>query len=167
MIVKIIAPQRLLNHQQLELIESLQVVDVIHGVGRVRIAAQQNIWPARPHPFQNIQVPTRFYFQFDSAISGANFGFYFSHQLLDRILDPDRHPALNFRQNAPQQFPQRLLLEPRFQVPHCILDRCLGHAVLAHLRHQRNRFRPRLQTAPKHRRRQVMLDSRPGCLNPL
>ena len=44
--VEIIAPQRLLNHQQIEAVEILEAVAVGQRVSGVRIAAQQNAGPA-------------------------------------------------------------------------------------------------------------------------
>ena len=104
-VVDVVIPQRLLDHQELEAIKFAQVFDFIEGVGGVGIAAQHNIGPARADPFQHVHVPARLYFDLDAAVSGGEFGLDLVQQLLDRILDPDGDAALDLASRASEQLP--------------------------------------------------------------
>jgi len=83
MIIDIVIPQWLLDHQQVELVEIAQVLHSIKGVRRVRIAAQSNIRPARANAFQHVHVPARLHLHLDAAISRRKFRLDLAQQLLD------------------------------------------------------------------------------------
>ena len=73
MVIDLVVPERLLDHEQVELIELAQVLDLVERVGGVRVATEGDIGPARADPFQNIQIPARFDLDLDAAISRRNF----------------------------------------------------------------------------------------------
>ena len=83
MIVDVVIPQRLLDHQQVELVEIAQVLHLVKGVGRVRIAAQGDIRPTRANAFQHVHVPPRFHLHLNPAISRRQFRLYLAQQLFD------------------------------------------------------------------------------------
>ena len=57
--VKVVVPKRLLNHEQIELVELLQMLHVVECVHGVRIAAQQDFWPASSNAFKDLEIPSR------------------------------------------------------------------------------------------------------------
>ncbi len=100
--VEVVRPQRLLDHEQLELIEAGQMVGVPQAVGGVGIAAQQNIRPALANCFEHLHVPTRLALQLDSLITLGERRLYFFHQLFERRLDADGNAADNRLPGAAQ-----------------------------------------------------------------
>ena len=69
--IEVIVPERLLNHQKLEFVELLEMLDVIERVSRVGIATQQYLWPALADTLENAKVPARFALQLDALITGV------------------------------------------------------------------------------------------------
>jgi hypothetical protein len=69
----VVVPKRLLDHQQVELIEAPQVFDLIERVGGVGVAAQRDIGPARADFLQHIDIPARLHFHLDAAVTGGQF----------------------------------------------------------------------------------------------
>ena len=82
-IVDVVVPQWLLDHEQIELVELAQVLDLIERVGRVGVTTERDIGPARADAFEHIQIPARLDFDLDAAIAGGKFGLDFLEQLLD------------------------------------------------------------------------------------
>src|SRR5208283_5677847 len=105
--VEVIAPKRLLDHQQLESVEAHKVLGVSQRVGRVGVAAQQNIGPEGADLFKHLKVPASFHFYLDTLVSGGQFGFNLLQQLLVRVLDADADPACDLAVCTAEQLPQR------------------------------------------------------------
>ena len=80
--IKIVMPERLLDHEQVEAIEFFQVVDLAQRVGRVGVTAQQDVRPTVADLAQDLQVPARLAFYLDPPIAGGQLGFNFLQQLL-------------------------------------------------------------------------------------
>src|SRR5580698_8045894 len=131
MVVDVVVPEWLFDHQQIELVELAQMLDLVESVGGVGIATQSDVSPARANSLQNIEVPAGFHLHFDAAIAGGKFALNLVQQLFDGILNADGNSARNFSQFAAQQFPQRLLLLSGSNIPECVFNRSFGHAVTA------------------------------------
>src|SRR5579859_5338471 len=70
-VVDVVVPKRLLDHQQIELIEEPEVLDLIEGVGGVRVATEGDVGPARADAFENVDVPAGLDFDFDATVAGG------------------------------------------------------------------------------------------------
>ena len=166
-IVDVVVPQRLLDHQQIELVELAQVLDLIERVGGIGVATQRDVGPARADAFEHVHVPAGLDFDFDAAVSGGQFDLDFFQQLLDRILNADGNAAGNLAARAAQQLPQGLLLLRGFGVPESIFERGLGHAVGAHFGEQRRALAGGVDALAQQRGDQILRQRRPGALDPL
>ena len=111
--------------------------EVTEAIGRISVAAQKNGWPALANFCKHIKVPAGLHFDFDSLISGGEFGFDFFQQLLMRILNANGNSAIDFAQGPTHQLPQRLLLLAGFSIPESVLQGGFGHIVPADAGHDR------------------------------
>src|ERR1700722_3187701 len=102
MVVDVVVPKRLLYHQQVELVELTQVLDLIEGVGGIGIATQGDLRPAGANTLQNVEVPARLHLDLDAAIAGGQFALNLFQQLLDGTLDADGNSARNLSHGAAQ-----------------------------------------------------------------
>src|ERR1017187_8642297 len=134
--VEIVAPQRLLNHEQIEAVETLKTVAVGQGVGGIGVTAQQNTRPARADLLQYFDVPARLHLDLNALVSGGQLGFDLLQQLLVRILDTDAHATGDFALRAAEQLPQRSSLLLRFGIPDRVFQRRFGHAMFPYARQQ-------------------------------
>src|ERR1700687_1848420 len=116
-VVDVVVPERLLDHQQIEWIELSQVLDLIEGISGIRVATQSDVSPARADAFEHVQVPARLDFDLDAAVAGGQFDLDFFQQLLDRILDADGNATRNLAARTAQQLPQGLVPLRGFSVP--------------------------------------------------
>ena len=82
-VIDVIVPERLFDHEQVELIEFAKMINIIERVGRIRITTEQDIGPPRANTFENLEVPSRFHFEFDPAVPGGKFELDLVEQLLD------------------------------------------------------------------------------------
>ena len=82
-IVDVVVPQRLLNHQKIELIELSQVFHLIQRVGGICVAAEDDFRPARAYPFEYVHVPTGLDFDLNATVPRGQFVLDFFQQLLD------------------------------------------------------------------------------------
>ena len=67
----IVVPERLLDHQQVELIEGPQMLELIQCVGGVGIAAQRNVRPPRADFLQHSHIPARFHLHLNPPIASS------------------------------------------------------------------------------------------------
>ena len=104
-VIDVIVPERLFDHEQVELIEFAKMINIIERVGRIRITTEQDIGPPRANTFENLEVPSRFHFEFDPAVPGGEFELDLVDQLLDGILNADGNSTLNFLSCAAEKFP--------------------------------------------------------------
>src|SRR5580698_5348050 len=70
-IVNVVVPERLLDHQEIELIELSQMLDLIQRVSGIGVATQDDFRPAGTNTFEYIDVPARFHFDFNAQITGC------------------------------------------------------------------------------------------------
>src|ERR1051325_6359319 len=89
MIHKIIIWERLLNHQQVVLIEPFEMIAIVQRVCRVCINRKQYVWVAPANLINNIQIPPGFDFKFDSLIAKAEEPFNSIKELRNRWLDTE------------------------------------------------------------------------------
>src|SRR5215469_18359235 len=162
----VIVPQRLLDHQQVKLIELAQVLDFVEGIGGVSVAAEQDVGPPRADFFEDVYVPAGFDFHFDAAVSGGEFGLNLVEQLVDGVLDADGNAALDFAACAAQKLPQGQLLLAGFAVPEGVFDGGFGHAVAADPCHQGGALPGRGDVLADHRRREMLAQRGPGASDP-
>src|ERR1035441_9158721 len=166
-VVDVVVPQRLLNHQQVELVELAQVLDLVERVSGISVAAQGDLGPARADPLQHVHVPARLDFDFDAAVASRQLDLDFFQKLLDRILNAYRNTAGDFAARAAEQLPQRQLLLRRLGVPESVFERGLGHAVGADFGEQRRALAGGVDALSQQRGDQILLQRRPGAFDPL
>jgi hypothetical protein len=80
--IKIIMPERLLNHQKIEGVKLFQMLNLVQRVSGVGIATQHNFRPARADLGENFQIPARFAFDLNATIACIEFSLNFFQQLL-------------------------------------------------------------------------------------
>ena len=131
--VKVVVPERLLDHNQVELIPAYDVVQISHPIGRVGVATQDNLGPSFADGFEEGDIHAGFALEFDALIAGGEFGGDFVQQLLDRGLQADGH-ATGYDFAVPaKEFGEGDALGLRFEVPDSIFERGLGHAMASNL----------------------------------
>src|SRR5689334_18293797 len=69
--VEIVMPERLLDHEQAELVELFEVLHVLKRVSGVGIATEEDVRPALADFRKDLNVPPRLAFDLDAPISGA------------------------------------------------------------------------------------------------
>src|SRR5579864_2914398 len=96
MLKDVVIPERLLDHEQLEFVEFAKVAKIAGGVRGIRVAAQEDVRPALADLREYLQVPSRFYFYFDSLIASFELSCNFLEQLLVRVLNSNGNSAVDF-----------------------------------------------------------------------
>src|ERR1700691_1075599 len=166
MVVDVVVPKWLLDHEQIELVELAQMLDLIESIGGVGIATQSDVRPARANAFQNIEVPAGFHLHLNAAITGGKFALNLVQQLFDGILNADGNSARNLSQFATKQFPQRLLLLSGGNIPERVFDRSFGHAVTADSGHQVDAIGRMVDDLAENGRGKPVLDGEPSGIDP-
>src|SRR5579863_2661426 len=166
MVVDVVVPQRLLDHQQVELVEFPEMLDFVQGISGVGVTTEYDVRPARTNTFQHLQVPARFHLHLDATIAGRELSLNLVEKLVDRILNADRNTARDFALRAAQQLPQRLLPLPGFRIPERVFNRGLGHAMTSNSGHQRRRLGGGRKGPSQQRGGEVVLDGWPGGFQP-
>ena len=167
MVDQVAGGQRLLHHQQPELVELGKVGGIIERVGAVGIRHQRDLWVALANGRHGRHVPARLDFDLDPAVALRQLGPDIVEQLVDRRLDPDADPGLDAITDAAKKRCQRLacVLGERAGERH--LDAGLGHVMTPNRREQRFERVDIRQLAPDDRRDQVPLEDLPGGLDRL
>src|SRR5579864_7949976 len=80
--IKIVRPEWLFDHQQVESIKLFQVIDLVQRVGGGGDAAEHDLRPARAYFGEDLHVPPWLTLDLDAAIAGIQFGLNFHQQLL-------------------------------------------------------------------------------------
>src|SRR5882672_361686 len=156
MVVDVIVPERLLDHEQVELVEPAQMVEFIQAISRVRVAAQQNLRPALANLFKNVEIPSLSDLNFDALVSGADFRSDLFQQLIDAVLNSDGNTGWNLLAPPSEQSRERdrLLLGLRF--PESVFQSCLGHTVPANPGKQRGAVPGRGNSLAEKQRDQIL-----------
>src|ERR1035441_7866550 len=127
MCVDLIPLQRLLQHQQIELIKSFQVSAISEVVGGVGVDGEENVRELLSNFGDERKIFSRLAFQLNTLVSRANFFLHLPGQRLRSLADADRDAASDFVAPAAQQRGQRQSLMLGFDIPKGILDAGLGH----------------------------------------
>ena len=80
--IKIVVPQRLLDHQQVESVKLFQVLNLLERVGGIGVAAQKNLWPAGAYLLEYLYIPARLALHLDATVACRQFSVDFLEQLL-------------------------------------------------------------------------------------
>src|SRR6185437_15941935 len=159
--IKVVVPKGLLDHEQPELVELPEVLNLLQRISGIGVAAQKNGRPALADAAENINVPARFAFDLDAAIAGVQLGLNFFQQLFHRVLNADGDAAGNLSLRAAQQAPQRHLPFLRFSVPESVLKRAFGHAVSANFPQKGGSVSGLFNIASEQGRREVAFNGVP------
>src|SRR4029078_12525012 len=68
MMPDVVFPQRLLDHQEFEVIELAKTLKIARPVRGIGIAAERNVGPARADSLEHVYVPPRFDLHLDSLV---------------------------------------------------------------------------------------------------
>ena len=79
--------KRLLDHEQVEIIQRSQMILVRQRVGTIRIDRKQNLSVSPPHLSYDINVPARFDLQFDSLITEGKVFVHAFQELIETRLN--------------------------------------------------------------------------------
>src|SRR5882672_5608418 len=104
-VVDIVVPERLLDHEQVELVELAEVVEFVDAVGRVGVAAQKDFRPAFADLFEYVEVPSGLDLDFDALVSRRELGCNLFQQLVDAVLDADGNAGGDFRTCSSEELP--------------------------------------------------------------
>ena len=72
--VEVVVPERLLDHEQIELVPVGDVVDVVEAIGGVGVAAEQDVGPALAHHGEDVGVPAGLALELDALVAGGELG---------------------------------------------------------------------------------------------
>src|SRR6266567_6926374 len=166
MMEDVVIPERLLDHEQIEIIKFAQAIEISRTIGRVRIAAQHNIRPAVADLRKYFQVPPRLHFYFNSLVARRQLCLNLFQKLFMRILNSNGNSASNLGKSSAEQSPKRLLLLLSFRIPKRIFQSGLRHIVAAHPRHQLSAIFAALNLGGEQRWSQEVADRFPRSLDP-
>src|SRR5450432_279541 len=80
--IEIVMPQWLFDHQQVELVESFQKVNLFQRVCGVGVAAENNFRPSSANLLKHFHVPAWFAFHLNAPITGFHFRLDLFQELL-------------------------------------------------------------------------------------
>src|SRR5207253_1421785 len=69
--VEVVVPERLLDHEQVEFVPACDVVEVLHAIGGVGVAAQGDVGPAVADGLEDFGVPAGLALELDALIAGG------------------------------------------------------------------------------------------------
>ena len=98
--VDVVPAERLLHHEQLELIELTQVRGVFEAIGRVGVDGKKDVRKFLADCGDVIEVFAGFDFQLDALIAAAQFFFDAANKGLRTLANAERDAAGNFIQCA-------------------------------------------------------------------
>src|SRR6476469_1223952 len=93
--IKVVVPERLLDHEKVEPFEVGEETEVLKCVGGVGVAGEKYVGPAIAYAVEYFDVPLRFDLQLDAPIAGTKLGCNLAQQLLDGVLDADGDAAFD------------------------------------------------------------------------
>ncbi len=137
----LILRERLLDEEQVELVELRKMLRVRQLIGGVGVDLQRNIAESVSHGPHRLDVPARLDLELDTAIAGIEVAAHGCQQLRDRAVDSNRDPAVHGGTNRAEVMRKRLAGGTQLGVEHRHLDRRLRHQMTAdrtqHIRHVR------------------------------
>ena len=132
MVIEIVVPEGLLDHQQIEFIEGGEVGGVAKPIGGVGVATEHDSRITAAHALEDFHIPARLALELDALITGGQFPFDDVHQLWNRALNAQRDAAGNGFAHAAEKLGERDAFALRLEVPNGIFKRSLGHLVATH-----------------------------------
>src|SRR5580698_4252523 len=163
--IKIVRPERLLDHQQVKVVKADQMLKIIHPVSGIGIAAQRDVRPAFPHRLEYMPVPTRLALQLNALVAGVHFLLNLRQLLFKRRLNPDRDSARDHFLRTAQQVGQRYAAHLRLRIPDGVFERSLCHAMAADLAEDARTLATVLRIGVRQRRCQFLHGDQPRCVN--
>ena len=106
-IADVVVLERLLDHHQVEAVERGEVVGIGERVRGVRVDHQRNVAEARADRLDRRDVPARLDLDLDAAVAGVELLPDLGRQLVERVLDADRHAGGDLGARAAEQPRQR------------------------------------------------------------
>ena len=94
-VAEVVVVQRLLDHHQVEAIERGQVIGIRQRVSGIGVHHQRHVAARLADAGDRGDVPARPDLDLDSPIAGRPFDLHPLDELVERILDPDRHAGLD------------------------------------------------------------------------
>ena len=131
----LVVRQRLLDHHQVEFVQTFQTRRVGQRVGGVGVGHQQDVGKALAHLAHHVDVPAGLDLHLDALIAGRQLGFDLLQKLRDRILNADRNAARDLAPRAAADvLVERLAEHARFQIPDRDFQAAARHQVAANVR---------------------------------
>ena len=165
-IADVVVVERLLDHHEIVGVELRQVGPVAELVGGVRIDHQRNRTEAGAHDVDGLDVPARLDLDLDATITRLAFDGDALEQLVERVLDPNRHARFDAARDpfrgAPEHLGKRTPLSAREQVPGGHFDRRFRHVVAADRAERREDIAGMREVVAEHERRDEVRDDVPG-----
>ncbi len=131
MAIDIVPPERLFDHQQLEVVKTSQQVEIIERICGVSIDGKANVRKRFAYGGNVAKIPAGFDFDLDALISGGDFRSDFFEQPFGRILQAERDATRNFFQRSTEQPGERYTTLLRFDVPEGIFNSGARHFMTA------------------------------------
>src|SRR3989442_7015805 len=100
--------ERLLDHEQAEIVEQSQVILLTDGIGTVGIDGKQDVWVAAPHFSHRLNIPTRLDLELDPLITLCQVSINPIDKLIERGLDAEADTHWNARACSSDELRQRL-----------------------------------------------------------
>jgi hypothetical protein len=134
--VDVVVAERLLDHDEEEIVELLEERRVGECVGGIGVGHEPNARKFFAESTDKGDVLAGLDFDLDALIAGGKFAFDFSEQIRDRRLQADRDAAGNFRARAAEKFPERKGFLLRFDIPESGFESGFGHVMAANRREE-------------------------------
>ena len=144
-VIKVVVPQRLFDHQQVKAVEGHDMVGVAQPVRGVGVAAQGDARPTIAHFVEDFDIPAGLAFELDALIAGSKLPFDNGQQFGDRRLDAQGDAAGDGVAHSAQQPGKRHALSLRLEVPDRVFQRGLGHGIAANHFEKARTLRRRFQ----------------------
>src|SRR5262249_21351324 len=119
--------ERLLHHEQFEIVESCKVFCVVEPVRGIRIHREKDLRELRADRLHKVVVFSRLDLQFDSLVSAAEFLLDLCHQGVWALANAKRDATVNLLLYTAKKTRKGKAGELGFCVPKGIFDAAFGH----------------------------------------
>ena len=161
MIHDVVVIERLLDHEERELVELGEMAGVGQRIRGVRIDHQRHVAEALADVLHCGEIPAGLDLDLDPLIAGGELPVNLLAELIEAVLNPDRDAGGNPRTRAAEHRAERLALDAGIEIPGCHLDRGLRHVVTANRREHIEDFTGMLEATADHPRRDELGDDVP------
>ncbi len=135
--IDVVPPERLLHHEQIEFVKSLQMLRILERVGGICVDGESNLGERLADGANEFQVLARFDFQFDALIARGDLHGDFFTKHVGTCLQSDRNTTRDFISGAAKKFCEGNFLLLRFNVPKSIFQSGARHFMPADLAERR------------------------------